>query len=493
MAAPRRGPPDEYHDPMSLELMEDPVMLVESGQTYERKVIEEHLRRRKSDPLSNDDLKSEPILVPNIALRKLIQDWKIHEQEAKEAERKAAEEVEKRILAERRAVEEALRKEFEEIQRRSLEERRALEENQRKALDEAYRRGFAEGEKRAIGIGAERKAKEPEKPLSIIFNQELDSVKAEQIFINALTEAHQKYAAAEAAKDNPKMIAAAEEYQSILNKWLIRRSATVPEYCFTISYWNKDTNAVQHGRFALLHGNWIPISGKTKREDILSEIKQYEEALKQKGLVEEKDALQGLLQVIPFVPEEKDKRPLKAGELFLPNIQEADNVFIPGLTIENFIMYMLQESRPDIPEKDKKREDAHPLVDRFFKGAPGRPDAAPLDSKDLEQIYEQTLNETTQFMQDNNPDKRAQALAYFLKTLLEHKYFADYLGIKQEDIPNLIMAYRGGLGGIDKLLQSPGSDKYLACIPLLNSKSDQELLHNMSNFPVGGKPAYYRR
>jgi len=66
--------------PISLEIMKDPVIVVETGQTYERSKIEDwwSKRRIKVDPTTNLKLK-DPKLVPNIALRNTIEEYmKIH-------------------------------------------------------------------------------------------------------------------------------------------------------------------------------------------------------------------------------------------------------------------------------------------------------------------------------------------------------------------------------------------------------------------------------
>ena len=66
----------EVHDslvcPISLELMFDPVILVETGQTYDRLTIESWLQKHSTDPITNTQLRSKKI-VPNIAIRKMVQ------------------------------------------------------------------------------------------------------------------------------------------------------------------------------------------------------------------------------------------------------------------------------------------------------------------------------------------------------------------------------------------------------------------------------------
>lgn len=67
----RKELPREFFCPLSLEIMQDPV-LTEVGSCYERANIEKWLRSRRTDPMTNLILPS-PLLVPNRALRALIQ------------------------------------------------------------------------------------------------------------------------------------------------------------------------------------------------------------------------------------------------------------------------------------------------------------------------------------------------------------------------------------------------------------------------------------
>jgi len=63
---------DEFKCPLTLEIMEDPVILSD-GFTYERTAIEDWLKKNNTSPMTNlplDNLN----LIPNIALRKLIQE-----------------------------------------------------------------------------------------------------------------------------------------------------------------------------------------------------------------------------------------------------------------------------------------------------------------------------------------------------------------------------------------------------------------------------------
>ena len=76
----RRAPDPEPRDLMcsiTWEMFRDPVILVESGETYERAAIEEHLSRRNTDPTdpnSNVPLRS-TLIVPNHAIRRNVETW----------------------------------------------------------------------------------------------------------------------------------------------------------------------------------------------------------------------------------------------------------------------------------------------------------------------------------------------------------------------------------------------------------------------------------
>jgi hypothetical protein len=71
---PHKDLEKHYLCPISYEVMRDPVLVVGSGNTYDRKSIESHFAKRHSDPLTNLDLKraSERRLVPNNTLRSQI-------------------------------------------------------------------------------------------------------------------------------------------------------------------------------------------------------------------------------------------------------------------------------------------------------------------------------------------------------------------------------------------------------------------------------------
>eukprot|EP00035_Acanthoeca_spectabilis_P013578 m.252944 g.252944 ORF g.252944 m.252944 type:complete len:263 (+) comp15925_c0_seq3:153-941(+) len=65
--------PDAFVDPISKEVMRDPVSTVD-GQTYEREHIAEWLKNHDTSPLTNARL-GDKTLTPNIALRKAIDEW----------------------------------------------------------------------------------------------------------------------------------------------------------------------------------------------------------------------------------------------------------------------------------------------------------------------------------------------------------------------------------------------------------------------------------
>jgi len=67
--------PASFFCPISHELMKDPVIVVETGQTYERSRIEQWLKDNSRDPLTNQQLHKRN-LTPNIALRDTIEDFK---------------------------------------------------------------------------------------------------------------------------------------------------------------------------------------------------------------------------------------------------------------------------------------------------------------------------------------------------------------------------------------------------------------------------------
>lgn len=72
-----------FECPLTKEVMKDPV-ITEAGQTYEKSSIEAWFERRLTDPMTNERLQSRS-LIPNIALKKTIQDF----MKAREASSKA--------------------------------------------------------------------------------------------------------------------------------------------------------------------------------------------------------------------------------------------------------------------------------------------------------------------------------------------------------------------------------------------------------------------
>eukprot|EP00899_Mesostigma_viride_P016141 jgi/Mesvir1/24528/Mv21868-RA.1 len=68
-------PPAQYLCPISHDIMRDPVLLVESGQTYERVSIEQWFARgNETDPLTNVRVTNKT-LAPVLSLRSLIEQW----------------------------------------------------------------------------------------------------------------------------------------------------------------------------------------------------------------------------------------------------------------------------------------------------------------------------------------------------------------------------------------------------------------------------------
>jgi hypothetical protein len=66
--------PLSYFCPISYDIMTDPVMLVQTGRTYEREKIEEWLMRKNTDPMTNEHLNNNT-LVPNRTLKQAIAEW----------------------------------------------------------------------------------------------------------------------------------------------------------------------------------------------------------------------------------------------------------------------------------------------------------------------------------------------------------------------------------------------------------------------------------
>ena len=65
---------DAFCCPILLDVMSDPVVLIETGHTFERSAIEDHLKRCNRGPLCGVQLKSRA-LMPNFALRQAIETY----------------------------------------------------------------------------------------------------------------------------------------------------------------------------------------------------------------------------------------------------------------------------------------------------------------------------------------------------------------------------------------------------------------------------------
>ena len=63
----------EYCDPITFELMTNPVM-TKSGHTFERSVIVKHINNYGTNPFTREKL-SEKDLIPNRSLKQLIENW----------------------------------------------------------------------------------------------------------------------------------------------------------------------------------------------------------------------------------------------------------------------------------------------------------------------------------------------------------------------------------------------------------------------------------
>ena len=69
--------PDNFKCPITLVRMDDPVLLQQSGHTYERRALELALAHKPGhDPLTNATFAGEPVLTRNHALRGSIEQWK---------------------------------------------------------------------------------------------------------------------------------------------------------------------------------------------------------------------------------------------------------------------------------------------------------------------------------------------------------------------------------------------------------------------------------
>jgi hypothetical protein len=70
----RDAPPESFVCPIAMAVFVDPVIVVETGTTYERAAIERWFARHNTDPLSNVCLTSKAT-IPNNALRGRIEEW----------------------------------------------------------------------------------------------------------------------------------------------------------------------------------------------------------------------------------------------------------------------------------------------------------------------------------------------------------------------------------------------------------------------------------
>jgi ubiquitin len=70
----RGAVPDSFRCPITQDVMVDPVIVTETGHTYERSAIEEWLRTHNTDPTTNVQLRSNN-LIPNHSLRSSIQEF----------------------------------------------------------------------------------------------------------------------------------------------------------------------------------------------------------------------------------------------------------------------------------------------------------------------------------------------------------------------------------------------------------------------------------
>lgn len=66
--------PDHLHCPITQVMFKDPVMLVSSGHTYERRAILRHLTLFNSDPVTNRKIKNNAVVV-NWIVRKSVEQW----------------------------------------------------------------------------------------------------------------------------------------------------------------------------------------------------------------------------------------------------------------------------------------------------------------------------------------------------------------------------------------------------------------------------------
>ena len=68
-------PPDDYLCPISYKLMEEPIIVTQSGWTYERTEIEHWIKKNGTDPNTRQECTVND-LIPNRTLRDAIERWK---------------------------------------------------------------------------------------------------------------------------------------------------------------------------------------------------------------------------------------------------------------------------------------------------------------------------------------------------------------------------------------------------------------------------------
>ena len=74
MSGPARAPPGNLVCPISFNMFRDPVMVVESGHTYDRNEITQHFAHNNRDPKTNLPLRSTRV-VTNWGVRDAVQEW----------------------------------------------------------------------------------------------------------------------------------------------------------------------------------------------------------------------------------------------------------------------------------------------------------------------------------------------------------------------------------------------------------------------------------
>lgn len=68
--------PTVFKDPLTLQPFCDPVVLIQTGQSFERYVLEAHLSVHRTCPITHDILdERRPLYVPNVALRNAVDQW----------------------------------------------------------------------------------------------------------------------------------------------------------------------------------------------------------------------------------------------------------------------------------------------------------------------------------------------------------------------------------------------------------------------------------